>query len=225
MPKIRTLKVVFDTPLKQYEIPAFRGAIVDLVGREDTTFHNHKGENGFHYRYPKIQYKAKQGKAMIFCMEEGIEPLYQVFQNSNQEINLNGKQIALNVEDIKLNQPFLQVWDKWMYYKITDWLPLNEKNFERYITLDSEIEKLELLEKVLVGNILSMAKGLDWNIKNEVKVRITEKVAEKNITFKNVKMKGMIVFFKSNVFLPAHIGIGKGASIGHGVIHPQSSRN
>src|SRR5690554_5064237 len=106
MPKIRTLKVVFDTPLKQYEIPAFRGAIVDIVVREDTTFHNHKGENVFHYRYLKIKYKAKQVKAIIICMKEGIGTLYQVFQNSNQEINMNGKQIALNVEDIKLNQPF-----------------------------------------------------------------------------------------------------------------------
>lgn len=33
MPKIRVVKVVFNTKIKAYEVPAFRGAVIDMIGR------------------------------------------------------------------------------------------------------------------------------------------------------------------------------------------------
>lgn len=59
MPKIRVVKVVFNTKIKAYEVPAFRGAVIDMIGREHVAFHNHIGENVYHYHYPYIQYKQQ----------------------------------------------------------------------------------------------------------------------------------------------------------------------
>lgn len=57
MKKIRTLTIIFEGEIKSYEIPAFRGAVIDKVGQENIIFHNHLNDNEFIYKYPLIQYK------------------------------------------------------------------------------------------------------------------------------------------------------------------------
>jgi len=41
MKKLALLKVAFDTTIQPYEVSAFRGAIIDKVGRQHEWFHNH----------------------------------------------------------------------------------------------------------------------------------------------------------------------------------------
>jgi len=112
MPKIRTLEVIFDFKIQAYEVPAFRGAIIDLVGREHVAFHNHIGESGFHFRYPTLQYKRNRENASIFCVEDGIEELYTLFSKKGHTIRIGDKRQNLNLKHIAISQPFVQVWDK-----------------------------------------------------------------------------------------------------------------
>ena len=225
MPTVKLLGVQFDLPLKQYEVPAFRGGIIDLVGREHQVFHNHKGENKFHYRYPSIQYKVKNNNAYLLSLNEGVEELYSLFDQSDLKIMIGKEKKHINVQDIHLSKPFLQVWDQHFKYQINDWLPLNEKNFERFASIDREVDRLLFLEKILVGNLLSMGKGLNWTIDKKIEVHINKIKSEKSLNYKKVKLKGFVVTFTSNVFLPPLIGLGKGASTGFGVIHPLKSNN
>jgi len=69
MKKIRILTVIFDTEIKGYEIPAFRGAVVDKVGLENIIFHNHLSGNTFLYKYPLIQYKVIRNNPAIQCID------------------------------------------------------------------------------------------------------------------------------------------------------------
>ena len=47
------------------------------------------------------------------------------------------------------------------HYKfITPWLGLNQVNYQKYSNLTEWKDKKELLNKILVGNLLSMSKGL-----------------------------------------------------------------
>jgi hypothetical protein len=63
MKTIRLLRVEFDAPLKPYEVPAFRGAVVAKVGREHDLFHNHLDDTRYAYRYPLVQYKSLYERA------------------------------------------------------------------------------------------------------------------------------------------------------------------
>jgi hypothetical protein len=53
--KVKLFVVAFDFKIEKKEIPTFRAAIIEKVGRENILFHNHLGQD-FRYGYPLIQY-------------------------------------------------------------------------------------------------------------------------------------------------------------------------
>ena len=218
MPQIRVIKIVFDTELKDYEIPAFRGAIIDLVGRDHVVFHNHIGDDQFHYKYPVIQYKNQGKKACIVCIKDGVDEIHHFFQNNIGKIRIGNDARPLMVENVKINQFGLQVTGSLHVYTIRKWLPVNESNYSRFKSLEGLVSKIEFLEKVLVGNLLSMAKGLAWTVDKPIEVKITEINKQFLTRFKKSNLIAFDLEFKTNVCLPYDIGLGKGASSGYGTI-------
>lgn len=218
MPQIRVIKIVFDTEMKEYEIPAFRGAIIDLVGREHVVFHNHIGDEKFHYKYPVIQYKSQGKKACIVCIKDGVDEIHHFFQNNVGKIKIGNDARLLMVENIKINQFEVQVTESQHAYSIKKWLPVNEENYSRFKSLEGLVPKIQFLEKILVGNLLSMAKGLDWTVDKPIDVRILDIKKQFLTKFKKSNLIAFDLDFKTNVFLPYDIGLGKGASSGYGTI-------
>lgn len=218
MKKLRTLLVKFDNNLNSWEASAFRGAVIEKVGRENLLFHQHLGENQFLYRYPMIQYKSIHKQPAIFCIGDGVDEIHKLFNKSNWIIQLKDKKVDLTIDDLRLNSFNLNVWDKSFNFTLNRWLALNEINFAKYKAISDEFEKIEFLEKILIGNILSFAKGIDWQIEKEVKARIIKIVKTRNLKYKDTHLMSFDVDFTSNVFLPNYIGLGKGVSHGYGVV-------
>lgn len=225
MKRIRYLTVRFDAQIDRQEISAFRGAIIEKVGREADQFHNHAGDSGFLYRYPAIQYKRIGQSPAIVCVEEGVDAIHSLFGQPAWDIQLNDRPLTLRVADLRLHQYTLQAWEHTFRFRIHDWLALNEANYARYQHTPSDIDRLELLERILTGNILSMAKGLDWHIDRDVRVRILRCSPLRWLRFKGQLLAGFDLDFATNVFLPDWIGLGKGVSIGFGVVHSIQDTN
>jgi len=131
---------------------------------------------------------------------------------------LGNRPYELKVDKLSLNNFTLQVWDSNFNYFLQDWLPLNQKNYKDFKTLKSEIDQLEFLEKILKGNVLSFAKGIDWYIEKEIKLRIQNIVRVSPISYKGIKLEAFTINFSSNISLPNNIGLGKNASLGFGVL-------
>jgi len=216
--RIRYLTVRFDAEIQHYEIPAFRGAVVEKIGIEFPTFHNHLPDGQFLYRYPVIQYKQIGRNPAIICLEEGTDDIQQFFQQRTWDIRLGDRPLTLAVKNLRLHQYTLQAWEHTFRFTMHNWLALNETNYANYQATPDEINRLELLEKILTGNILSMAKGLDWRIDREVRVRILHCSPLRWLKFKGQLLAGFDLDFATNVFLPDWIGLGKGVSVGFGVV-------
>ena len=105
-----------------------------------------------------------------------------------------------------------------MKYKIENWFALNETNFTKFIALNNNGMKKEFLQRVLVGNILSFAKGIQWDINKQIELTITNLPKSHFFVFKNHKMAGFNLYFVTNIILPDFIGLGKSVSRGFGVI-------
>ena len=75
-----------------------------------------------------------------------------------------------------------------------------------------------MLESILTGNIISFAKGINWWVDAPIQVKITKIKELKMLEFKHKKMLAFSVNFSCNVSLPDFVGLGKGASIGFGVV-------
>ena len=100
--KIKILNVVFDFDITRREIPAFRGAIINKVGRENVLFHNHFNQN-FRYGYPLIQYKVLRSNPTIVCINDGTEEIHRFFKQTNWDIILHGGEINIEIKHISCN--------------------------------------------------------------------------------------------------------------------------
>lgn len=221
MKRIRYLTIRFDTDLYDYELPAFRGAVVALVGAQHTLFHNHLGTDQFLYRYPVIQYKRIGNNPAIICLDDGVDEIHHVFSNASWEVVIGDRPVELRIKDMRLNQFTMQAWAHEFPFHIRNWLALNQKNYDAYQELTGLVERITFLEHILTGNILSMAKGLDWRIDREVVVRINDLSPLRWVKFKDQKLAAFDADFSTNVFLPDFMGLGKGVSLGFGVVTRQ----
>ena len=218
MKRIRYLTIRFDTEIDLHEIPAFRGAVIDKTGLEHVNFHHHLPGGQLLYRYPIIQYKRMGRNPAIVCLDEGTDDIQHFFAQRSWDIHLGERPLTLTVKDLRLNQYTLQAWEHTFRFRLRDWLALNEVNYARYQNTPDEVARLELLERILTGNILSMAKGLDWRIDRPVRVRILYCSPLRWLRFKGQLLAGFDLEFATNVFLPDWIGLGKGVSVGFGVV-------
>lgn len=216
--KLKTLFVGFQEPLNSYYLPAFRAAVAEKAGKNHILFHNHISDNKYLYSYPKIQYKIIRGRPAILCLNEGIDEIHYFFRKASWDLNLNERYYKVKIKKLSINQYNMQVWDTVFRYSIINWRALNQENYELYKSLIDEEEKQELLEKILIGNILSFAKGINWTIEKDIKLKIERIHKIKTLLVKKVKTICFDVDFITNVFLPNYIGLGKNVTFGFGLV-------
>lgn len=221
MTSLRCIAVTFNTPIKPWEINAFRGAIVQKVGVEHDWFHNHNNAEGgsdFHYRYPLIHYRYQDGYPSIVCLQHGIEEIQHLFSKPDWTIRLKDRELPLGIKDINIKEVPVGVSEQMQNYCLQHWLPFNERNYHLYREMEYERDRLELLERILTGNILGMASGIGWQVEAELNVRIQRIVKTKFVTYKQSKMMAFNLDFAANAVLPYLSAVGKGVSIGFGVL-------
>lgn len=225
MIKTKIFDVVFNNEIKPHEIEAFRGAIAKLVGYEHVSFHNHLSDSKVAYSYPLVQYKIRDKKASFSFIGQGVEDARTFFTSNKWEIEISGRKIHLLIDTFQLRNGLFHVGTKTFCYHIKRWMPLNQENFKRYMLLNSIIEKVTMLEGILIGNILSLGKSLNWKIEDKIEMSIIEVVKEQKVTFKKNAIVTFDLIVQTNVQLPINIGIGKGVSHGYGVIEKKTEVN
>ena len=214
--KIDTTLLILKTNKKVKQEPSkFRG----YIGREFEKYpilHNHYGEGKFLYSYPLVQYQIIDGQASILGIEEGAEIL---------------KEIYPKITELKLGDSYYKVEDHLLFDKeydvnatneeiqykfVNPWLALNTENFQKYNQIKDWKERKIMLNKILVGNILSMSKGLGIIVNKRIHVK--SNLERCPTEYKAVNMLGFTGEFKVNFKIPDFFGFGKGVSQGFGTV-------
>ena len=215
--KLRLFTVIFDFEIERREIPAFRGAIINKVGLENILFHNHSG-NKFRYGYPLIQYKPIDRSPAIICINSGYDESLKLFEDTEWNFNINNKTVHAGIKHLSFDYFECGLTSNAVKYRINNWFGLNEQNFKKYTQLTANLEQKKFLEKILIGNILSFAKGINWIVDDQIMVSADYMPNRRFFNFKNNKMAGFDLIFSTNVLLPDKIGLGKSVSRGFGII-------
>jgi len=218
MQKVRYLRIQYQPEISAAELPKFRGAIADAVGPQYPLFHNHLGDDRLRYAYPLIQYKRIRGKPVLVCLKEGTDEIHALFQQHVRTIQLGEREVQLQIEAIDLREWALEVSPRFYQHRISNWLALSGENYQRYRTLPDDAARHAFLSQILRGNLLAMAKGLDWYIQSEVLVALHDVSAPRPVRYKDATLMAFDAHFSSNISLPYHIGLGKGAARGFGVV-------
>ncbi len=204
-------KIKTDKPLKKSQIPHLRGYFLNKYKCED--LHNHSG-NGFKYTYPKVQYKIMGGNAYLVGIDEGVSILGKIALET-RELELNHEAYKIVDGYISLKQLDFGVSDEMKDYKfISPWLALNEKNYEDYKMLDDEVKK-DKLERILIGNIISMSKYLNYTVDKKIEANIYD-YNELAVRYKGNSFVGIYGKFSTNFNIPDLLGIGRKVSKGFG---------
>lgn len=215
--RIRLLTILFDLPIQYEELPLLRGAVIQLSQFKSDLFHNHTNE-GVIYRYPLIQYKKIRKKAALFSLEEGTHVVNHVFDTGNLQIVLGSKPVELMVDDIHAYPFLVEVGEAQCYYRLENWLPLNQENYQRYHSCATFQEKAQVLENVLKGNLLTFCKGVGMQPDAEIRAVIERIAKEKIVKYRGQIMQAYDIDFSANISIPDYVGLGKGSGIGYGMV-------
>ncbi len=214
---IRLLTVNFDFDLNFDEINQFRGSVIKTTKGKNDLFHNHS-PNGTIYRYPLIQYKSLNKKATLLCIEEGIEGIQDFFAATDWKLNIGIREQPIKVENLRVRQHRIGVWEKPFQYTLSRWLPLNQENYRKYHRLEDFGQKMALLEKILLANILSFLQGINLYVEQKIEIKIKHILDQRLEEYKGQEMESFSLRFETNVSLPNYIGLGKGSSSGFGIL-------
>lgn len=202
-----------DMNLRASDSPKLRG----YFGRKyqnEKILHNHNGER-FIYQYPLVQYKVIKGIPTIIGLASGSDVILNVGIHEN-DIDIDGTHYDLGRTEIKTERAEIGTCDKIRQYEFaTPWIALNQKNTDKYRSAD-EIEKEELLEQILIGNLISFSKGFDYDVKDRIRVKLN--VRKVDVKLKGYDMIGFVGSFKSNFMLPNCAGIGRSPARGFGSV-------
>ena len=215
--KSNILTIYFTNEISFHDLPLFRGAVISTVGQEQILFHNHAGDN-FRYSYPLVQYKRIGGKAAILCLCKGVDVIGEFFAKNDSPLRIGDKYEPFIVEKSVPSTERIRICQDVFTYSIRKYLPLNKENYLKYKSMDSLVDKLSLLENCLTGNILSFGKSMGIHFDGNISVKITTIDNIRAYRYKDIKMQGFDIVFKSNVSLPNYMGLGQKVSIGFGTV-------
>lgn len=196
------------------DVPKIRGY---LAGRfpQYLELHNHLGKDKFNYGYPVIQYKSIGGVPNIIAINDASKILIDIFYDV-KEIDMKDKVMSILEKGYVLKTMELGAAEGLIEYEfLTPWIALNQENYGKYAR-SGEDERVEILKKVLTGNLLSMAKGLECWVDKPLEVLIKLKPVEVN--YKDRKMVGFKGRFMTNFVIPDYLGVGKSVARGFGTV-------
>jgi len=207
--------ITCDKPIESDGTPV-RGFFGNLY-RNRPEFHGHRGDKLI-YKHPLIQYKVFGGSALIVGLKEGAYLLkalpklnyLEIYHQKNQVIKQNA---TTEVFTFGMTENIIT------YSFTTPWIGLNEENYKDYMKVRKKPKDVVvLLEKILIGNILSMSKALGYVVEDKIKAILS--IKERGIVeFKNeVELMSFQGEFKINFLIPDFWGLGKLSSRGYGTV-------
>lgn len=165
---IQTLLLVFNTDKKVKESTEKLRGYIGNKFKDNFFLHQHLDDNKILYNYPQIQYKIIDGVPSIFGIEEGVDTLNEISEQI-EELVLGRKTYKLKGKPIKVEKKQnFGISENYIKYQfIVPWVALNQRNYELYKNA-SQSHKEKILEKVIVGNLLSVSKSLDYVVTEEI---------------------------------------------------------
>lgn len=213
---LKTLVLILKTskPIRE-ESSKLRGYIGNRF-EEYPILHHHIKEVGNLYTYPRVQYKILEGTPIILGIEEGVDVLKKI---SDDITELQLGKSNYKVQSLQMNQMNTDLGpcrENNQYKFLTPWLALNPDNYQKFKEIKNWKEKKIFLNDILVGNILSMSKGLDFVV--DRKLYVHSYLNDDMVRYKGMDLIGFTGEFRVNFKIPDFFGLGKGVSQGFGAV-------
>ncbi len=164
--------------LRPPQIHKFRGFVGNAF-KEHDLIHNHDEKGNPIYRYPLIQFKLIDKTPAIIAITDRAVSIFAEIIMKLDKIIIEDTVIPVFEKDLKIEEVEFGYSDEmFMYEFASPWIGLNQENFKKYNDASAD-EKNLILKRVMTGNILSMAKYLDYRLSKDQKIKIDIKLKRK----------------------------------------------
>lgn len=213
--KIKSSYLVLKTDKPINDSPSRLRGYIGTRFKEYPLLHNHLEEAGYLYTYPKIQYKIIGDQACILGIEEGAQLIKEISDQTDNLV-LGSNVYSIDEKVLYQKESEIKTSKKIQYNFISPWVALNTKNYSSYNLIDNWKDKKIFLNNILIGNILSMCKGLGIIVNR--KLYVHSRLEDEIVDFKGIPMNGFKGEFTVNFQIPDFFGLGKGVSQGFGTV-------
>lgn len=185
---------------------------------ENVLLHQHCGDGGEHrfaYLYPRVQYRLRDGVPRLLGIAEGVTVVSEATRDLTS-IKLAGRQYQITAVEQQTEGVDLEESDVPLFYRFASpWLSLNQKNYLQY-QASRGAQRVDLLQRILIGNILSMCKSLGITVVQRLQAATSLRPVP--VFVKHQKMLGFVGSFTVNFRLCPGFGLGHLVSLGFGEV-------
>ena len=190
-----------------------RGAISNVMQRPE--FHNHLGQK-LSYGEPLIRYVTSSGRLNAVGICNGAMLLKELPRF--QSLRLGQTDVDVHRQTTTPSRVEVGAVENAVRYRFaSECLPLNQENHDRWRRMH-QTEKSELMRRILIGNILSFAKGIGMSVTARLEAECDLVPVGFRTLKPGVRMLGFTGEFSLNFKLPPMWGLGKSTSRGFGTV-------
>ncbi|MDZ7296316.1 MAG: CRISPR-associated endonuclease Cas6, partial [candidate division KSB1 bacterium] len=166
---------------------------------------------------PRVQFKVLDSMALLIGVAEGSALLSRLWLEVDQT-TIGTDELPVLEASIRKRHDLLGNTQEAIDYRfVTPWLALNQENARRFWRLHKTIQRVSLLERILVGNCLSLAKSFGYTVREVLRADCSL-LEEAPCRLKGVQMLGFTGEFRINFLIPNYFGLGKSVSRGFGTV-------
>ena len=209
-------RLKFERPLSPGQATHLRGFFGSAFAEEEM-LHHHRPDGSLIYAYPRVQFKVIDRGAHLIGLAEGGEVVERLWREVEAARIGNEMLPVLEATLMRRRESLGECGAPVEYRFVNPWLGLNSENYSRYESASTDGEKQAVLERVLVGNCLSLAKGFGVWVTGRLAAD-ARRLRPRTCRFKEQAMVGFEGPFRVNFQLPNGIGIGKSVSRGFGTV-------
>jgi hypothetical protein len=209
-------RLKFARPLSCGEAAHLRGYFGARYA-DEVCLHHHRPDGGFVYEYPRVQFKVLDRAAHLLGIAEGGPVVVRLWSEVEKARLQDGELPVVEATLGRRREAFGECDEPITYRLRTPWLALNQENHARFRCLRTDAERRGVLERILPGNCLSLAKSFGHRVQARLQAD-AQGLRPVEARLKGVPMLAFLGVFRINFLLPNLLGIGKSVSRGFGTV-------
>ncbi|RLC10946.1 MAG: hypothetical protein DRH43_05280 [Deltaproteobacteria bacterium] len=170
MKRVNEIRVVLETDQK---VLAHGNSLRGFISKhfpQNPLLTNHMEDGRTIYIFPRVQYRILENRAIIIGVEEGIDVVSALADHFDY-LELGSKKYPILKKIVTKQKVPVGISPRMISYRfLKPWLALNKNNYSRYKLFDNFHDKKQLLRNILTANLLSLAKGIEANILENIVV-------------------------------------------------------
>ena len=198
--------------IQHIELQAFKAAILQGLQTQNLPAEH----------YPLLQFKTRYShgrlEPMLMVIGQKIAALQQLINAESRFIRFGQRTEALDISYFKPLTFEMRTDQGFHTYNLFKYHAFNQENYQTFRGLSDSKAQLVFLEELLRGHLETFVKGVGWMPDPPIIVKNLQLKQQDILHCPEYKPHCFDLRFRTNLWIPEHIGLGRRVSLGFGTL-------